>query len=48
MILQVIQYILCESLIGGRKFVYADSFFGVTNIRENLQNVTSEFEELLH
>ena len=46
-ILQVIQQIFCEMLIGGRKIVYTDTFFGVTNVRTNVQNDSSEFEELL-
>ena len=48
MILQVIQHIFCEMLIGGRKIVNSDMFFGVTNIRTNVQNDSSEFEGLLH
>ena len=48
MILQVIQHIFCEMLIGGRKIVYTNLFFEVTNIRENVQNDSSEFEGLLH
>ena len=46
--LQVIQQIFCEILISGRKVVYSDIFFGVTNIRTNVQNYSSEFEGLLH
>ena len=38
----------CEMLIGGRKIVTSDMFFGVTNIMENVQNYSSEFEGLLH
>ena len=48
MILQVIKQIFCEMLIGGRKIVNSDVFFSVTNIRENFQNDSSEFEGLLH
>ena len=48
MILQVIQQIFCEMLIGGRKIVNSDVFFSVTNIRTNVQNYSSEFEGLLH
>ena len=48
MILQFIQQIFCELLIGGRKIVNVDMFFGVTNIRTNFQNNSSEFEWLLH
>ena len=48
MILQVIQQIFCEMLIGGRKIVNSDVFFSVTNIRTNVQNYYSEFEGLLH
>ena len=48
MILKYIQQILCEMLIGGRKIDNIDMFFGVTNIRENVQNYSSEFEGLLH
>ena len=48
MILQVIQHIFCEMLIGGRKIVNSDVFFSVTNIRTNNQNYSSEFEGLLH
>ena len=47
-ILQVIQQIFCEMLIGGRKIVNSDIFFEVTNIRKNVQNDSSEFEGLLH
>ena len=35
-------------LIGGRKIVNSDKFFGVTNIRTNVQNDSSYFEGLLH
>ena len=35
-------------LIGERNIVYTDSFSGVTNIRENVQNYYLEFEGLLH
>ena len=38
MILQVIRQIFCKMLIGGRKFVYTDMFFKVTNIMETFQN----------
>ena len=48
MILQVIQQIFCEMLIGGRKIVNSDIFFGVTNIRTSVQSDSSEFEGLLH
>ena len=48
MILQVIQQIFCEILIGRRKFVNSDICFEVTNISTNIQNDSSEFEELLH
>ena len=48
MILQVIQQISCEMLVGGRKIVYTDLFFEVANIRKNVQNYSSEFEGLLH
>ena len=41
MILQVIQQIFCEMLIGGRKIVNSDVFFSVTNIRTNVQNDSS-------
>ena len=47
MILQVIQQVFCEMLIGGRKIVNSDIFFGVTNIRKNAQNDSSDFEGLL-
>ena len=33
MILQVIQQIFCEMLIGGRNVFNSDMFFSVTNIR---------------
>ena len=46
--MQVIQQIFCEMLIGGRKIVYSDVFFSVTNIRTNVQNCSSDFEGLLH
>ena len=48
MILQVIQQILCEMLIGGRKIVNSNVFFSVSNIRTHVQNYSSEFEGLLH
>ena len=48
MILQVIQQIFCEILIGGRKFVNSHMFFAVTNIRINVQNDSSEFKGLIH
>ena len=48
MILQVIQKIFCEMLIGGRKIVKSDIFFKVTNIRANVRIDSSEFEGLLH
>ena len=41
MILQVIQQIICEILIAGRKIVNSDVFFSVTNIRTNVQNYSS-------
>ena len=43
MTLQPIQQILCEMLIGG-KIVNSNMFLGVTNIRINVQNDSSEFE----
>ena len=48
MILQVIQHIFCEMLIGGRKIVNSDMFYKFTNTRKNVQNDSSEFEGLLH
>ena len=48
MILQVIQQIFCEMIIGGRKIVKSDVFISVTNIRTNVQNDSSEFEGLIH
>ena len=48
MVLQVIQQIICEMIIDGRKFVNTDIFFEVSNIRTNVQNDSSEFEGLLH
>ena len=47
MIVQVIQQIFCEMLIGVIKIVNIDVFFSVTNIRTNVQNDSSEFEGLL-
>ena len=47
-ILQVIQNIFCEMLIGGRKIVNSDIFLKVTNNRTNFQNDSSEFEGLVH
>ena len=38
----------CEIVIGGRKIVNSDKFFGVTNIRTNVQHDSSYFERLLH
>ena len=48
MILQVIQHLFSEILIGGRKTFNSDIFFAVTNIRTNVHNDSSEFEGLLH
>ena len=48
MIMQVIQQILCEMLIGGRKIVNSGVFFSVANIRTNFQNDSSKFEGLRH
>ena len=48
MLLQVIQHIICEMLIGRRKCFNSDVFFSVSNIRTNFQNDSSEFEGLLH
>ena len=47
MILQVIQQIFCEMLIGGRKVVNSDNIFLLTNIRTNVQEDSSEFEALI-
>ena len=47
MVLQVIQQIICEMIIDGRKIVNTDIFFEVSNIRTNVQNDSSEFEGLL-
>ena len=47
MILQVIQQIFCEMLIGGRKIVNSAKFFLITNIRTNVQEDSSEFEALI-
>ena len=41
MILVVIQQFFCEILVGGRKTVNSDMFFGVMNIRTNIQNDSS-------
>ena len=46
MILQVIQQIFCEMLIGGRKIVNNDNIFLITNIRTNFQEYSSDFEAL--
>ena len=35
-------------LVGGRKIVNSDMFFGVTNISKNVQSDYSDFEGLLH
>ena len=48
LILQLIQNIICKNLIVGRKTVYTDSFFEVTNIRKDMQNYSSKFGVLLH
>ena len=48
MILQVIQQIFCEMLIGGKNVLNSDVFFSVTNIKKNVQNDSSEFEGLIH
>ena len=34
--------------IGGRKIVYTNSFFRVTDIIENLHNYFSDFDRLFH
>ena len=47
MILQVIQQMIYEMLIGGRKIVNSDMCFSVTNIKTNAQNDYSEYEGLL-
>ena len=47
-IMQVIQHILCEMLIGGRRIVNSDVFFSVTNIRKNVQEYSSKFKGLIH
>ena len=47
MILQVIQQIFCEMLIGGIKIVNSDDIFLITNIRTNVQEDSSEFEALI-
>ena len=44
MILQVIQQIFCEILIGGRKIANSDGFVLITNIRTNVQEDSSDFE----
>ena len=46
-ILRVVQQIFCEILIGEIETVYTDSFFEVANIRNNMQNDSSDFEGLL-
>ena len=48
MILQVIQKMFFEMLIGGRKVVNSDNIFLSTNIRTNVQEDSSEFEALIH
>ena len=48
MILQIIQQIFCEMLIGGGKIINSDMFFEVTNIRTDVQNHSSESEGLIH
>ena len=47
MILQVIQQMFCEILIGGRKVVNSDNISLLTNIRTNVQEDSSEFEALI-
>ena len=46
-ILWVVQQIFCEILIGERETVNTHSFFEVANIRNNMQNDSSKFEDLL-
>ena len=46
--LRVIQHISCEMLTDGRKIVYTDSFFEVTNIKRDVQIYSLEFGGLLH
>ena len=48
MILQVIQKMFSEMLIGGRKVVNSDNIFVLTNISTNVQEDSSEFEALIH
>ena len=48
MILQVIQHIFCEMLIGRRNILNSDDIFLITNIRTNVQEDSSEFEALIH
>ena len=48
LILQLIQNIICKNLIVGRKTVYTDSFFEVTNTRKDVKNDSPEFDGLLH
>ena len=47
MILQVIQKMFCEMLIGGRKVVNSDNIFLLTNIKTTVQEDSSEFEALI-
>ena len=47
MILQVIQHIFCEMIIGGRKIVNSDNICLITNTRTNVQEDSSEFEALI-
>ena len=45
--MRVIQQIFCGMLICGRKIVYNNSFFKVTNISKHVQNDYSDFHGLL-
>ena len=47
MVLQIIQHIFCEILIGGRNIVNSDGFL-ITNIRTNVQEDSSDFEAIIH
>ena len=48
LISKVIQQILCEMLIEGKKIMNSDGIFLIANIRKNVQEDYSEFEELIH
>ena len=44
-ILQLVQHIFREMLIGGRKIAYTDSFFEATNIRKTFKMIHQSLKD---